>query len=245
MSKGTEVISVSALSEFLLEISESSISNNGVFNLAISGGSMSKLLKEAFKKNEASFDFSKWIIFFADERLVKFDNKDSNFNASNEEIFKNFKSFKPENIKKIDQNLIKNPKECAVNYQEQIFNNFKLKNDGSEIPSFDLILLGLGPDGHTASLFPNHPLLNEIKLLVAPITDSPKPPPCRISFTYPLINNAKVVAFISTGESKAEVLKKILELKDLSFPATRVTPLSKQLFWFLDTPASSKLKSPI
>ncbi len=92
----------------------------------------------------------------------------------------------------------------AEDYEATIRETFKLPEG---IPSFDLLLLGMGPDGHTASLFPGHQLLMECERLIAPITDSPKPPPQRITMTLPLINNSKYALFSISGEGKADMIK--------------------------------------
>ena len=91
------------------------------------------------------------------------------------------------------------------------------------------------------SLFPNHSLLEERTRIVAHIIDSPKPPPERVTLTYPAINNAKNVIFVSTGDGKKEVLEKILKNRDVTFPATRVLPTNGNLIWILDEAAASKL----
>lgn len=75
------------------------------------------------------------------------------------------------------------------------------------VPRFDVLLLGMGPDGHTCSLFPNHRLLEETSLWICPINDSPKPPPSRITLTFPVINNAKVCIFAISGDSKKTMVK--------------------------------------
>lgn len=115
-----------------------------------------------------------------------------------------------------------------------------MQRDGGT-PSFDLLLLGVGPDGHTASLFPDHPLLNVDDRLIAYIIDSPKPPPQRITMTFSLINNARVSIFAVSGSNKADIIKKIfLDKEDL--PAGRVKAL-EQVHWLLDEESSVHIKN--
>lgn len=100
------------------------------------------------------------------------------------------------------------------------------------LPSFDLLLLGVGPDGHTASLFPGHKLLDVDDRLIACIVDSPKPPPQRITMTFSLINNARHSIFAVPGGGKADIIKTIFADK-VDLPAGRVKALEK-VHWLLD-----------
>lgn len=92
--------------------------------------------------------------------------------------------------------------EAAKDYEEKLHKAF-----GNDDFEFDLLLLGMGPDGHTCSLFPGHVLLSEKSLKVAPISDSPKPPPERVTLTYPVINNARNCIFAISGAGKADMIK--------------------------------------
>ncbi|GAU50337.1 hypothetical protein TSUD_243150 [Trifolium subterraneum] len=115
----------------------------------------------------------------------------------------------------------------------------------SDCPKFDLVLLELGNDGHVASLFPNHPALNEREEWVTFITDSPIPPPERITFTLPVINSASNVAVVAEGENKAHaVLLAVDEIGPdcLSIPARMVQPANGKLVWFLDRLAATNLE---
>jgi len=174
-------------------------------------------------------------VFFSDERCVSLDDGDSNFKSVQDHVLTPL-GIKLENVVTIDSKVASKPKEAAERYEEELKNRFP----GEATPSLDLILLGMGPDGHTCSLFPDHPLLQESKRLIAYIENSPKPPPGRITFTYPLLNNAKGVAFISAGASKASALKEVMSEKDplKKLPAGRIIG---KVQWFVDKDAASEL----
>lgn len=117
-------------------------------------------------------------------------------------------------------------------------------SDISDCPKFDLILLGMGPDGHVASLFPDHSALGVKDEWITFITDSPKPPPERITFTLPVINSASNVAMVVTGGGKAEAVHHAINSADVgpnTVPAKLVNPTRGKLVWFLDKQAASKL----
>lgn len=112
----------------------------------------------------------------------------------------------------------------------------------TRFPKFDLMLLDLGPDGQVGGLFPNHPVLNETKKWVTYVKDAPKPPPERITFTFPVINSASNIAMVVTGAGKADAVYTAIE-KDDSYPKLPVQLVSPegQLKWFLDKGAAAKL----
>jgi 6-phosphogluconolactonase len=134
--------------------------------------------------------------------------------------------------------------ELSDAYEKELIREFAQK-DAARFPVFDLILLGMGPDGHTASLFPGHELLKEEDRWVAPIEDSPKPPPKRITLTYPVINHAARIAFVAAGKEKQDVLKQVLDQPELGLPAAMVRPhYPGQLYWFVDAAAAEKVEYP-
>lgn len=201
------------------------------FNVGISGGSLINVLSRlADYKN---LDFNKWSIFFVDERKVPLDDPESNYGLAK----KNFLDKVPipsERVFSINPNL--SIEACAKDYAEKLKNI----NTCNGYPSFDLLILGIGPDGHICSLFPNHPLLKSTKV-VDYISNSPKPPPERITFTLFTVNNAKNVIFVCTGAQKADALKAIIDNKDQNIPAAKVSPL-ESIVWILDE-SGKKLSS--
>lgn len=151
----------------------------------------------------------------------------------------------PSNIYAINDK--KSPEGAADDYEERLKNLVEsqiLPTSNNGFPKFDLMLLGMGPDGHVASLFPSRHQRYEKNRWVTFITDSPKPPPPRITFTFPVINSASEIAMVITGAELADTTKIALggELTpgSVPLPCTEVSA-EEELTWFLDKDAASKL----
>lgn len=231
----------SALTSFIVRAQKESIEKKGRFTVALSGGSLPKQLKGLI--NNPGVRWDKWQVFYADERVVPLDHPDSNHRLCATEIFQRV-PIPPANIHTLDPAFLDDLEELSDAYEKELIREFAQK-DSARFPVFDLILLGIGSDGHTCSLFPGHELLVEEDRWVAYLEDSPKPPPKRITFTYPVLNHAARVAFVATGEGKADVLSAILDRPEEGLPASRVRPVHPgQLYWFVDDNASAKLQYP-
>lgn len=238
---------VAALSEqiatYVAKLSAQAVASQGRFMVAISGGSMPKILAANLitEPLRQQIDWSKWHVFWADERCVPLEHADSSYRLAREHFFEQV-SIPSVQIYAFDPSL--EPEAAAIAYQATMAQVFQPAL--GQLPRFDLILLGMGEDGHTASLFPNHPLLNENKRWVAPIFDSPKPPSERITLTLAVINNAENVAVIATGRGKADILPKVLDPPPDSkpLPARMVQPVHGDLHWFVDKAAAAGLKLP-
>ncbi|KAJ7356011.1 hypothetical protein OS493_027407 [Desmophyllum pertusum] len=214
--------------------SSEAIQHHGFFTVGFSGGSLPKIVCPGLLSLQ--IDFSKWRVFFCDERYVPISHPDSNYQAVKQH-FLDKASVQPEEVLAINHDIPL--EEAAKEYESRLKDWYP----GNDLPPLDMLLLGMGPDGHTCSLFPGHPLLKETSRLVAPISDSPKPPPCRITLTYPIINATKCAVFVSTGASKASVLQQVLEGDhEEPLPAARVKPANGELHWFVDDAAASLLK---
>ncbi|CAG8482125.1 11992_t:CDS:2 [Acaulospora colombiana] len=238
-----------ALVDLVVEESRKAINARDRFTIGLSGGSLPKVLATDLKDRE-DVEWDKWQVFFCDERLVPLDSEDSNYLLCKRELFDHV-PIPPERIHTINNELIPKDQDAFTeevsqeiidDYEKQLIEVFACVN-AVKFPVFDLLLLGIGPDGHTCSLFPGHSLLDESSLWVAYIEDSPKPPPRRITFTLPVINHAHTVAFVATGAGKQDVLCKILEEDGKDLPAQLVKPSHGRLYWFLDDKAAAKLTS--
>jgi 6-phosphogluconolactonase len=228
-----------AAAGYVAQLSAQATAERGRFTVALSGGSLPKILCPplAAEPLRGQVDWSSWRVFWADERCVPLTDPDSNYRLAREYLFEQV-DIPPGQIYPLDDTL--NPAAAARAYQAKLAE--VLQPPAGQRPRFDLILLGMGEDGHTASLFPHHPLLRETERWVAPIFDSPKPPPERITLTLPVINKARQVAFITAGAGKAGALAQVMKAEAINpLPAQMVQPVKGELHWFVDEAAATSL----
>lgn len=211
------------------------------FYVAFSGGSLPRLLCPALTTSplRTAIDWRAWHIFWADERCVPRDDAHSNYRLVREQLLDRV-DIPETQVYPVNTDL--KPAAAAQAYQTSLAQAFQLSV--GEKPRFDLILLGLGEDGHTASLFPWHPLLHEKERWVAAIYDSPKPPPNRVTLTFPVLNSAREVVFITAGESKAAALAGVFAPYESpeALPARLVRPLYGRVTWFVDQAAAARMQ---
>ncbi|KAJ5894993.1 hypothetical protein N7495_006684 [Penicillium taxi] len=235
------------LRPYVLQAQTAALTRHNTFRLAVSGGSLPTVLARALLATsngtpEDTPEFDKWDIFFADERAVPLDHPDSNYSLLKQELLSKIPAeLGVPTVHPIDQkyaNQDADPQELADLYQEDLMRTFASK-DSVKLPIFDLILLGCGPDGHTCSLFPGHDLLREKDAWVAAISDSPKPPPKRITLTLPVVTSAIQIAFIATGSGKKDIMKAIFDSEEgHSLPSTLINRgAGEKVSWFTDFPA--------
>lgn len=232
----------------ILEMGNQAISSRDVFSIALSGGSTPQPVYKRLTRAEGALDWRKVHVFWGDERCVPPDDDQSNFRAARETLLKHV-PIPEDNIYRINGELPAS--EAAEDYQHRISIFFKnhpalpwRETRSGEIPVFDLILLGMGGDGHTASLFPGSFALQEsLRWVVGvPHNQPPLPEVDRVTFTLPLINAAANVLFLVSGESKARMLKRVfMNDGEQMLPAQQVQPVSGDLVWMVDEPAASML----
>jgi len=214
-------------------------------SVALSGGSTPRVLYELLAHPGEPFrDQIGWDtidFFFTDERHVPPAHPDSNYRMANEALLSRVPVPK-NNVHRIpSENLV--AAEAAVDYEYDVRTFFN-----TDSPAFDLVLLGLGEDGHTASLFPGSEALHESeRLVVAPWVE--KLNSYRITLTLPVLNNSKSVVFLVTGASKAEILREVIktesEPKPDLYPAQAIRPKRGKLLWLVDKAAAAALPATL
>lgn len=230
--------SIDELSEYFAQLLIDKVNNKkNHFHIALSGGSTPKSIFEYLTLNhQSTIDWHKVKFFWGDERCVPPNDPESNYKMADENLLSKV-SIPKENIFRIKGET--NPTDEAKRYSELILKILPQKN---ELPRFDLIMLGLGEDGHTASIFSNQKsLLNSDKIYSTAV--HPATGQTRITLTGRIINNASTVVFIATGNNKAKVVNEIINQKDTSkdYPASFIKPHDGELYWLLDKSAASEI----
>lgn len=225
-----------AAAELILDVSRRSIEKTGRFVMALSGGKTPSFLYNllAHPPYYKELQWKNMFIFWSDERCVPADDAQNNSHMAREMLLDHV-SIPAENIFPVQVQM--EPEKAAIQYENMIKAFFK-----EELPAFDLVLLGMGEDGHTASLFPGTSISTGSTELINAVT-KPGEKNQRITFTPSLINNAKEILILVSGKNKSDVLKKVLEEKNKNnFPVSLIRPIGK-LLWYVDAAAASKLKS--
>ncbi len=226
-----------AAMELTVSLSQKAVAAAGRSTIALSGGSTPKQFYTLLGSVPGR-DAVQWPqvhFFWADERCVPMDNPESNFRLA----YDSFLSGMPipaENIHRIKGEL--GPSRAARAYEDDMRRFF----GGAGVPAFDIILLGVGQEGHTASLFPGSSALRETTRLALPVYLK-RPKRDRVTLSLPVLNHAASVLFLASGSAKAEAVSAILESGSAHrYPAGLVQPLHGQVTWFLDREAAGKLR---
>jgi 6-phosphogluconolactonase len=211
--------------------------SRGRFSVALSGGStpveLYCLLAEEPYRSQIPWEAVH--LFWGDERCVPPDNPNSNYHLADETLVSRV-PIPPENVRRVRGEL--EPASAARDYEQEIQDFFCGPH-----ARFDLILLGLGEDGHTASLFPDSPALVETERLVVAATAVYQDRPAqRVTLTLPVLNSARHVLFLVTGSAKAGAVQAVLEGADEQLPARQIQPMAGQLTWLLDAEAARLLE---
>ncbi|HUK47252.1 MAG TPA: 6-phosphogluconolactonase [Terriglobales bacterium] len=225
-----------AAEKFCADGSEA-IKKNGRFTVALSGGSTPRgLHQELVTRFASKLPWDKVFFFWGDERHVPPDSSDSNYRMANETLLSKLPTPR-ENIFRILAEL-PDAREAARKYAETLEQFFHPKPN--EFPRFDFILLGMGPDGHTASLFPGTAGLQEKdEFVIANWVE--KLNTFRITFTYPVLDSAEFVMMLVSGDEKAEMVRRALKDSAANLPCQRVRPENGEFAWYIDKGAAVKL----
>ncbi len=230
-----------AMAEQLLAAAQEAVASRGVARLAISGGNTPKRTFEMLADPAATefsvFPWDKTDLFWVDERCVPPDDKDSNYRMTKLALLDKV-PLAADHVFRIEGEL--DPELAAARYESVIRNRFRL--EGAELPTFDLVALGMGPDGHTASLFPHTAGIHELTR-IAIANHVPQKETWRVTLTSPVINQGRKVVFLIGGTDKAEVLSSVVgkTYDPETWPSQVIQPKSGQLLMLLDKAAAAKL----
>jgi len=233
-----------AAAEHFVETAQASVAARGRARIAISGGSTPKLAFQLLADpNEPYLNAMPWDkieLFWVDERCVPPDDKDSNYRMTREALLDKV-PIKPEQVFRIEGEL--DPEEAAARYESAIRGQFRL--EGAQAPVFDVLALGMGDDGHTASLFPHTKAIHELGR-VAVANYVPQKETWRVTLTWPVIIEARDLFFLIGGKDKADPLHRVLQgpYDPETLPSQLIQPKSGKLLLLLDKDAAALLPAP-
>ncbi len=218
-------------------LTATALASKGPFRVALSGGSTPKLLYEVLASDElrTRFPWQRVLWYWGDERFVPHDHPDSNYRMARESMLDKA-PVPPENVFPV--RVDGSPEEAAMRYERTLQQAYGGAALEPMRPLLDINLLGLGPDGHTASLIPGEPVLQERKRWVVAVPHGR--PEVRITMTYPVLESCRHAAFIVSGEAKAAIAAAILA-GGSHVPAARIKPIG-ELIWFLDRAAAGRIR---
>jgi len=221
---------------YIAVLIKKSIKEKDRCTFVLSGGSTPKSLYEtlASEKYRETIEWSKVYLFWGDERCVPPDHPDSNYRMVKEALIDHI-DIPQRNVFRIPAE--QEPGEAAREYEETIKKNV---GGSMQFPVFDIILLGIGEDGHTASLFPGTTAIDEKERWVTGVY-VPQLNTHRITLTLPVINNGRDVIFLVAGESKADVVRKIINGKGLPYPAAHINPVQGKLVYLIDEAIGARI----
>jgi 6-phosphogluconolactonase len=233
-----------AAAKLFTDTAKAAVETRGRVRIAISGGTTPKamfaLLADPAQPFLKQIPWDQLDLYWVDERCVPPTDADSNYLMTNEVLLSKV-PLSPERIHRMEGEL--DPVVAAARYESTIRNSFRL--EGAETPTFDLILLGMGDDGHTASLFPHTEALNDLTNIVT-ANHVPQKDTWRITLTWPVINQGREVAFLIEGAAKAQVLHNVLlgPYQPEILPSQIIRPASGRLTFLLDSAAAANLPVP-
>lgn len=207
-----------------------------VAHIGLTGGTVAEKIHRAVARlaNDSDVDWSRVVVWFGDERFVAPDSSDRNC-LDARSSFLDVVGVPAENVHEVPSTAeASSVEEAAEMYAEAL-----RTHGGGQL---DVLMLGVGPDGHVASLFPGFPQLDVTDRVTVPVTDSPKPPPERVSLTFPALRRARSVWFVVSGDGKAEAVARALAPQgDVHETPARGVQGTQETIWFLDRGSASKL----
>jgi len=226
-----------AAARVFINAAETNIKDHDRLNVALSGGSTPRQMHALLSRDPfcRAVKWDKIHIFWGDERCVPLDDPASNYGAARNDFLDRVPI--PEgNIHPMPANM--DPAAAVLFYQKTL--EAHLPKDAAGFPVFDLIFLGIGIDGHIASLFPEDAALDKSEQWVAAVRGG-VPDVLRLTLTFPVLNHARQIAFMISGKQKAKLVRALFEEEGFVFPAQRIQPIRGKLLWILDAEAASLL----